>query len=88
MQGAFEDAYPWGLSDAEVANVTASPEFLRVHGPDAVRQLVQEQAAHGSGWSSLAAAFVGSGVLSNVCVRAALLWGGRVVSGRGRAVRA
>ena len=52
----IEDAYPWGLSDAEVANVTVSPEFLRMHGPDALRQLVQEQAAHGSGWSSLAAA--------------------------------
>ena len=53
---AFRDAYPWGLSDAEVANVTVSEEFLRVHGPDALRQLVEEQASYGHGWSTLAAA--------------------------------
>ena len=42
--------------DAEVMSVSFSPAALSQLSPEALRQLVEEQAAHGSGWSTLAAA--------------------------------
>ena len=49
------------MFDAEVTSVTFSPEVLRTLGLEALRQLVKEQAALGSGWSTLAAALGQSG---------------------------
>ena len=37
-------------------SVSFSPAALSQLSPEALRQLVEEQAAHGSGWSTLAAA--------------------------------
>lgn len=56
MTDSFAFAYPYGMSGAEVANVTVSDEFLRLHGREGLRELVTEQASWGHGWESLAAA--------------------------------
>ena len=44
-----------GMFDAEVSSAPISPMVLSQHSPEALRQLVGEQAARGPGWRALAA---------------------------------